>query len=80
MRYFIKKTVSNSFAKPSIAVGIPAGITEVEKRAVRESIQQGVREIYLIEESLAAAIGSRMPIQEPSGNMIVDFCGGRTEI
>ncbi len=80
MRYFIKKTVSNSFAKPNIAVGIPAGITEVEKRAVRESIQQGVREIYLIEESLAAAIGSRMPIQEPSGNMIVDIGGGTTEI
>lgn len=81
IKYFIRKISPYRWVKPKVVIGIPAGITEVEKRAVRESAQQaGVREIYLIEESLAAAIGANMPIYEPSGNMIVDIGGGTTEI
>jgi rod shape-determining protein MreB len=81
IKYFIKKITPYRWVKPRVVIGIPAGITEVEKRAVRESAQQaGVREVYLIEESLAAAIGANMPIYEPSGNMIVDIGGGTTEI
>jgi rod shape-determining protein MreB len=81
VRYFIKKILPYKWIKPNVVIGIPAGITEVEKRAVRESAQQaGVRNVYLIEESLAAAIGSGMPIHEPSGNMVVDIGGGTTEI
>ena len=81
IKYFIRKITPYKWVKPRVVIGIPAGITEVEKRAVRESCQQaGVREVYLIEESLAAAIGANMPIYEPSGNMIVDIGGGTTEI
>lgn len=81
IKYFIRKITPYKWIKPQVVIGIPAGITEVEKRAVRESAQQaGVREVYLIEESLAAAIGANMPIYEPSGNMIVDIGGGTTEI
>lgn len=81
IKYFIKKITPYKWVKPRVVIGIPAGITEVEKRAVRESAQQaGVREVYLIEESLAAAIGANMPIYEPSGNMVVDIGGGTTEI
>lgn len=81
VRYFIKKILPYRWIKPNVVVGIPAGITEVEKRAVRESAQQaGVKNVYLIEESLAAAIGSGLPIHEPSGNMVVDIGGGTTEI
>ncbi|HCL55968.1 MAG TPA: rod shape-determining protein [Spirochaetia bacterium] len=81
IKYFIKKITPYKWVKPRVVIGIPAGITEVEKRAVRESAQQsGVKEVYLIEESLAAAIGANMPIQEPSGNMVVDIGGGTTEI
>ncbi len=81
IKYFIKKISPYKWTRPRVVIGIPAGITEVEKRAVRESAQQaGVREVYLIEESLAAAIGANMPIYEPSGNMIVDIGGGTTEI
>lgn len=81
IKYFIRKVTPHRWVKPRVVIGIPAGITEVEKRAVRESGQQaGVREVYLIEESLAAAIGANMPIYEPSGNMIVDIGGGTTEI
>lgn len=81
IKYFIRKITPYKWVKPQVVIGIPAGITEVEKRAVRESAQQaGVREVYLIEESLAAAIGANMPIYEPSGNMMVDIGGGTTEI
>lgn len=82
IRYFIKKiNLRKSFIKPRIAIGVPSGITEVEKRAVRESCEQaGAREIYLIEESLAAAIGAELPINEPEGNMIIDIGGGTTEV
>ncbi|MBN1897788.1 MAG: rod shape-determining protein [Spirochaetes bacterium] len=82
IRYFIEKVHNRrTFVRPRVVIGVPGSITEVEKRAVRESVEQaGAREIYLIEESLAAAIGSDLPIQEPSGNMIVDIGGGTTEI
>lgn len=67
--------------KPRVVIGIPSGITEVEKRAVQEvAISSGAREVYLIEEPLAAAIGAGLKIEEPSGNMIVDIGGGTAEI
>ncbi|HEX2280094.1 MAG TPA: rod shape-determining protein, partial [Candidatus Tectomicrobia bacterium] len=66
---------------PRIVIGVPSGITQVEKRAVRESAESaGVREVYLIEEPMAAAIGAGLPIEEASGNMIVDIGGGTTEV
>ncbi len=82
IRYFIAKVHNRrALVRPRIVVGVPSGITEVEKRAVRESCEQaGAREIYLIEESLAAAIGAKIPIHEPAGNMIVDIGGGTTEV
>jgi rod shape-determining protein MreB and related proteins len=70
-----------SMVKPRIIICIPSGVTEVEKRAVRDSAEQaGAREVYLIEEPMAAAIGAGLPIDEPSGNMIVDIGGGTTEV
>ena len=67
--------------KPHVVVGVPFGITEVERRAVRESARMaGAREVYLIDEPVAAAIGAGLPITEPSGNMIVDIGGGTTEV
>ncbi|AFR69652.1 rod shape determining protein MreB [Brachyspira pilosicoli B2904] len=67
--------------KPRIAIGIPTGITEVERRAVRESCEQaGARTIFLIEQARAAAIGADMPINEPHGNMIIEIGGGTTEV
>ncbi len=82
IKYFIQKvTVKKSFLRPRIVIGIPSGITEVEKRAVHEAAQQaGVREVYLIEEPMAAAIGAELPISEPNANMICDIGGGTTEI
>jgi rod shape-determining protein MreB and related proteins len=83
IRYFIKKVHGNKkpFINPRMVIGIPSGITEVERRAVKESAEQaGAREIYLIEESLAAAIGADIPINEPAGNMVVDVGGGTTEV
>jgi rod shape-determining protein MreB len=83
IRYFIRKVHNNrrGFLHPRIVIGIPSGITEVEKRAVRESaLQAGAREVYLIEEPMAAAIGAGIPVQEPKGNMIVDIGGGTTEV
>jgi rod shape-determining protein MreB len=82
IRYFIKKVHNRrSLLHPRIVIGIPSAITEVERRAVRESAQQaGAREVYLIEEPMAAAIGANIPIQEPEGNMIVDIGGGTTEV
>ncbi|OGS20393.1 MAG: rod shape-determining protein [Elusimicrobia bacterium RIFOXYA2_FULL_39_19] len=82
IRYFIKKVHNRkSLLHPRIVIGVPSGITEVERRAVRESaIQAGAREVFLIEEPLAAAIGAEIPIHEPQGNMIVDIGGGTTEI
>lgn len=67
--------------RPRVVVGVPSGITEVEERAVEESIlQAGAREVYLIEEPMAAAIGANMDIAEPNGNIIVDIGGGTTEV
>lgn len=82
LRYFIQKAHSRrTFLKPRMVICIPFGVTEVEKRAVRESAERaGASEVYLIEEPLAAAIGANLPITEPTGNMIVDIGGGTTEV
>jgi rod shape-determining protein MreB and related proteins len=82
LRYFIARAHNRkSFVKPRIIICVPFGITEVEKRAVRESAESaGAREVFLIEEPMAAAIGAGLPITEPSGNMVVDIGGGTTEV
>ncbi len=82
LRYFIHKVHNrNTLVRPRIIIGVPFGITEVEKRAVRESAESaGAREVYLIEQPMAAAIGAGLPITEPTGNMIVDIGGGTTEV
>ena len=70
-----------SIGKPRVVVGVPSGITEVEERAVEESVlRAGAKEVYLIEEPMAAAIGSGLEVGEPSGSMIVDIGGGTTEV
>lgn len=82
LRYFIKK-VHNSrrLVRPRMVIAIPSGITEVEKRAVKDSaLHAGAREVFMIEEPVAAAIGVGLPIQEPSGSMIIDIGGGTTEM
>src|SRR5438105_796647 len=78
LHYFISKVHRRrTLVRPRIVIGVPSGITQVEKRAVRDSaMQAGAREVYLIEEPMAAAIGAGLPIQEPGGNMIVDIGGG----
>jgi len=82
IRYFFAKVHKRkTLVRPRVVIGIPSGITEVEKRAVRESAEQaGAREIFLIEEGLAAAIGADIPISEPAGHMVIDIGGGTTEI
>ena len=82
LRFFMKQVQGNrGLSAPRTIVCVPVGVTEVEKRAVREAvITAGAREVFLIEEPMAAAIGANLPITEPSGNMIVDIGGGRTEV
>jgi rod shape-determining protein MreB len=82
LKYFIQKIHNKkSYARPRVVISIPSGITPVEKRAVKESAESaGAREVYLIEEPMAAAIGVGLPITEPDGNMIVDIGGGTTEV
>ncbi|HUL52110.1 MAG TPA: rod shape-determining protein [Opitutaceae bacterium] len=82
LRYFIRKVHSTSFrVAPRVIIAIPSGITEVEKRAVKESATHaGAREVLTIEEPMAAAIGVGLPVDEPAANMIVDIGGGTTEI
>jgi rod shape-determining protein MreB len=82
LKYFIQKIHNKkSYARPRIVISVPSGITPVEKRAVKESAESaGAREVYLIEEPMAAAIGVGLPITEPNGNMIVDIGGGTTEV
>jgi len=82
LRYFIQKVHNRkTLVRPRIIICVPSGITQVEQRAVRESAEfAGAREVYLIEEPMAAAIGAGLPITEPSGNMIVDIGGGTTEV
>jgi rod shape-determining protein MreB len=80
---FIQKVHNNrkSLVRPRVVIAVPSGITQVEKRAVRDSAESaGAREVYLIEEPMAAALGVGLPIQEPTGNMIVDIGGGTTEV
>jgi rod shape-determining protein MreB len=82
LRYFIQAAHNRStLAKPRIVIGIPSGITEVEKRAVREAAESaGAREVYLIEQPMAAAIGAGLPVTEAAGNMIVDIGGGTSDV
>ena len=82
LKRFIQKAHNRSaFVRPRIIIGVPSRITQVEQRAVRDSAElAGAREVYLIEEPVAAAIGAGLPITEPSGNMVVDVGGGTTDI
>ncbi len=84
LKYFFDKVHRERYmllARPRVVIGVPYGVTEVERRAVEEgAINAGAREVYLIEEPLAAAIGARLPVQDASGNMIVDIGGGTTEV
>ncbi len=82
LRYFIRKVHKRkTFIRPRIVIAVPSGITEVERRAVKDSAYHaGAREVYLIDEPRAAAIGVGLPVQEPAGNMIIDIGGGTTEV
>lgn len=82
LKYFIKKVHDRkTFIAPRIVIGVPSGITQVEQRAVKDAAQaSGAREVYLIEEPMAAAVGVGLPVSEPSGNIIVDIGGGTTDV
>jgi cell shape determining protein, MreB/Mrl family len=82
LKYFIRRAIGGkSFIKPRVVVGIPSSVTDVEKRAVIEAtINAGARHAFLIEEPMAAAIGAGLPVQEPTGSMVVDIGGGTTDI
>ena len=82
LKYFIKKACKDGFfGKPRVVICVPSGVTEVEERAVKEAaLQAGAREAFLLEEPMAAAIGSGLPIEDASGSMIVDIGGGTSEV
>jgi rod shape-determining protein MreB len=84
LKYFIEKVQKTRFSlvpRPRVVIGIPYGVTEVERRAVEEAaLNAGARQVYLIEEPMAAAIGANLPVQEATGNLIVDIGGGTTEV
>lgn len=82
IRYFIEKVHRRkAFVRPRVVVGVPYGVTQVERKAIKEStMSAGAREVFLIEEPMAAAIGAGLPVQEPKGSLIVDIGGGTTEI
>lgn len=84
LKYFIEKVHQESFTlfpRPRVVIGIPSGVTEVEKRAVEDAtMNAGARQVFLIEEPMAAAIGARLPVQDPQGSIIVDIGGGTTEV
>jgi len=82
LRYFIRRVHNRrSLVRPRIIISVPSGVTQVEKRAVRESAESaGAREVFLIEEPMAAAIGADLPVTEPTSNMVVDIGGGTTEV
>ncbi|MEK7087488.1 MAG: rod shape-determining protein MreB, partial [Patescibacteria group bacterium] len=84
LKYFFNKVHKDSYSflvRPRVVIGIPSGVTEVERRAVEDAAKNaGAREVYLVEEPMAAAIGARLPISEAVGNMIVDVGGGTTDI
>ena len=82
LKYFINKAAPKAlFSKPRVVICVPSGVTEVEKRAVEEAtLQAGAKEAYLIEEPMAAAIGANLPVEEPSGSMVVDIGGGTSEV
>jgi len=84
LRYFIEKAHKDHYSilpRPRVVIGVPLDLTEVERKAVEDaSLNAGAREVYLVEEPMAAAIGARLPITEPVGNMVVDIGGGTTEI
>jgi rod shape-determining protein MreB and related proteins len=81
LRRFMEKVLSSRFSRPRLVMCAPSGVTEVERRAVEEaSLSAGAREVHLIEESLAAAIGAGLPIAEPVGRMVVDIGGGTSEV
>ncbi|MGY3724946.1 rod shape-determining protein MreB [Granulicatella balaenopterae] len=81
LKYFIQSTVGKSFFKPTVMICVPSGITDVEKRAVLDATKYaGAKEAYVIEEPFAAAVGAGLPVQEPTGSMILDIGGGTTDV
>jgi len=84
LRYFFNKVHNGAYSflvRPRVVIGIPSGVTEVERRAVEDAVRNaGAREVYLVEEPMAAAVGARLPISDAAGNMIVDIGGGTTDI
>lgn len=84
LRYFINQVYKKGISflsRPRVVVGVPSGVTEVEKRAVEDAARNaGARDVYLVEEPIASAIGARLPIQEPTGSMVVDIGGGTSEV
>lgn len=84
LAYFLKKAgqaVGKQFFRPRVVVGVPSGITNVERRAVRDAVKNaGAREVYIVEEPMAAALGVRLPVHDPVGSMVIDVGGGTTDV